>query len=231
MATLLLLVGVLGGCADLAGMAPSAARTVEAPAYRVGDRWVYRAEDGLRIKITWEETREIVARDRDGHTLRVTQRGPAVSTERSEIWSAPGRLRAGAVFDDEMRRFRDDLRSLQFPLASGDSWNQWAANYNEQLRRDGNINRYARVRGWRTVSTPAGSFDAIEVLVEMRLDDEEFWRQGTHCLYRLWYAPAVRGFVREQKDAWWQESNIVETGRTQSQHAVLELVSFTPGKD
>ncbi len=43
-------------------------------------------------------------------------------------------------------------------------------------------------------------------------------------------APAVRGMVREEKQAWYQEKgNKYDTAPFWSQNAVLELVSFTPG--
>ena len=35
--------------------------------------------------------------------------------------------------------------------------------------------------------------------VVMRLDDDEFWRGPTTCDDRVWYAPAVRAFVRAVK--------------------------------
>jgi hypothetical protein len=65
----------------------------------------------------------------------------------------------------------------------------------------------------------------------MRLDDEEFWRYPTECNYLLWYAPAVRGIVREEKDAQYLEKGDRRDGAVpvRSQHAVLELASFTPG--
>jgi hypothetical protein len=220
----------LAGCAGLdspGGGGPPA----EAPAFRVGDRWVYNAADGFRAPVRWEETREVIASGADGIVVRVTQRGPTVDSGRTERWTGPGRVAVGAVFDDETRHFTPALERYAFPLLPGKSWNQWLDNFNESTDTEGKFNRYVRAGDWERVTTPAGTFDAIRLRVLMRLDDEEFWRYPTECNYLLWYAPAVRGIVREEKDAQYLEKGDRRDGAVpvRSQHAVLELASFTPG--
>jgi hypothetical protein len=65
----------------------------------------------------------------------------------------------------------------------------------------------------------------------MRLDDEEFWRWPTDCTYTIWYAPAVRGAVRERKRADYLEKSGGPDagGRLPAQNTTVELLSFTPG--
>jgi hypothetical protein len=219
----------LAGCAgfDSPGSGPAA----EAPAYRAGDRWTYRVQDGFRVQERWEETHVISAINADGISAQITQKGPSRDTARSELWSAPGLAKIGAVFDNETRRFVTPLERYRFPLAGGATWSQFADNYNEATKVSGQINRYVRVRGWEKVTTPAGTFDAIVMHVIMRLDDEEFWRYATQCNYTVWYAPAVRGVVREEKRASYLEksSDRDHSGWIPTQNAVVELVSFTPG--
>ena len=220
----------LAGCAgfDSAGSGPAA----EAPAYRVGDRWVYHAEDGFLLKTVWDETQEVVAISAAGTTVRITQKGPSIDTERTEQWPAPGLVRVGAIYDNETRRFVVPLKRFEFPLAAGKSWNQWIENFNEATRSTGQINHYVRVQRWDKVTTPAGTFDAVVLGVLARLDDEEFWRYPTECSYVVWYAPALRGIVKEVKDAQYQEKGNGADGgssRVRTQHATLELISFTPG--
>ena len=76
---------ILAGCAGVgtSGSGPAA----EAPAYRVGDRWVYRAVDGFRVKTTWQETCEVTtvggrrhhhARDAEGTVDRRRPHGAMV---------------------------------------------------------------------------------------------------------------------------------------------------------
>ena len=222
---------VVSGCAGLDSPG-SGGPAAEAPTYRVGDRWVYHAVDGFRSPVRWEETREVVAIGADGIVVRVTQKGPTVDNARTERWTGPGQVGVGSVYDDETRRFTPALERYAFPLRPGKSWNQWLDNFNESTGKDGQFNRYVSVGGWEQVTTPAGTFDAIRLRVMMRLDDEEFWRYATECNYLLWYSPAVRGIVREAKEAQYRERSDDFRGGTaiRSQHATLELVSFTPGR-
>jgi len=219
----------LAGCAgfESAGSGPAA----EAPAYRVGDRWTYSAQDGFLTPERWGETHAISAIGTDGISAWITQKGPARDVARAELWSAPGLVKIGAVFDSETRRFVTPLNRHGFPLAAGASWSQFVDNYNEATKETGQINRYVRVRGWEKVITPAGTFDALAMHVVMHLDDEEFWRFATECNYTVWYAPAVRGVVREEKRAqYMQKSGDHDSGgRIHTQNAVVELLSFTPG--
>jgi len=223
-------VAMLAGCAglDTAGSGPA----VETPAYRVGDRWVYHVEDRFLVKTVWDETHEIIAIGASGITVRVTQAGPAISNVRTEQWSAPGQVKVGAIYDNETRRFATPLKRYEFPLASGKSWTQWIENANETTGSHGSINYYVRVRGWGKVTTPAGTFDAVDLYVISRLDDEEFWRYATVCTYDVWYAPALRGIVKEQKDATYREKDgALDGGATiRTQSTAVQLISFTPGK-
>jgi hypothetical protein len=222
---------VQAGCAGLDSAGDASAPAAAAPVYRVGDRWAYRAQDGFRVLTTWEETHEVTGIGPDGITVRITQKGPSVDNTRVERWTAPGIVLTGALFDEETRRFAAPLMRYHFPLVPGKSWNQFVDNFDEVTKRAGQINRYVRVRGWETVTTPAGSFDAIRMLILTRLDDDEFWRTATECNYDLWYAPAARAMVRETKEAQYREKGDWDGGiAIRSQHATLELVSFTPGK-
>lgn len=202
----------------------------ESPTYRVGDRWVYSARDGFRNPVVWEEVHEVTSMSANGITVRVTQRGPAVSTDRTEEWVAPGLVRIGAVFDAETRIFKPHLTRFAFPLNGGDSWRGFVDNFNQTTGRAGQFSHWVNVDGWAKVTTPAGTYDALRLRVRMQLDDEEFWRGSTECSYVFWYAPAVRATVREEKEAQYLEtSNGLRGTPIRSQHAVMDLVSFTPG--
>jgi hypothetical protein len=167
----------------------------------------------------------------EGVTVRVTQKGPAVDNVRTEVWASPELVRVGAAYDEETRRFATPLVRYDYPLAPGKSWNQRIRNFNEMTKKEGVISNYARVGGWDKVTTPAGTFDAIRVRVLRRLDDEEFWRWPTECNYLIAYAPSVRGAVREEKEAQYLEKGGPDgMVPIRSQHAVLELMSFTPGR-
>jgi hypothetical protein len=222
---------LFAGCAGV-GPTGSGGPAADAPTFRVGDRWVYRATDGFRVPVVWDETHEVTAVAPDRITIRVMQKGPTVNNERVENWTAAGSLATGAVFDEETRRFSPPAKIYEFPLAPGNTWNQWVGNVNETTSRAGEINRYVRVGGWEKVTTPAGAYDAIRLRVLMRLDDGEFWREPTTCNYLLFYAPAVGATVREEKSAEYREKGDQRDGigAIPAQHAVLELVSYNRGR-
>jgi hypothetical protein len=210
-----------------AGSGPAA----EAPAYRVGDRWVYRGQDGFRLLTTWEETHTISAVGADGIGERISVKGPTLDVARAEQWSAPGVVKIGALYENETRRFATPLDRYRFPLAAGATWSQFVDNYDESTKATGQINNYVHVDRWETVTTPAGTFDAVVLHVTMWLDDGTFWRWPTQCNYTVWYAPAVRGVVREIKMAQYLEKGgDMDNGASiRTQNTVVELVSFTPG--
>jgi len=219
------------GCAGFPGGAGSGP-PAEAPAYRVGDRWVYQGDDGFRVKTVWEETHEVTAIGPEGVTVRITLKGPTTDVLRTELWTAPGQVKVGAIYDNATRRFAVPLERYDFPLAAGKVWNQWVGNYNEETRESGEINRWVRVGGWEKVATPAGTFDAIAMQVTMRLDDETFWRWATTCNYMVWYAPAAHAVVREERRAQYAERDGGLDGGAlmRTQFGSLQLVSFTPGR-
>ena len=219
-------VTALAGCASTTG---SNAPGATAPTYHVGDRWTYDAADGFLQKLRWVETHEVIAVTPEGISVRITQAGDRVDNVRTELWPAPGLVSVGALYDHETRRFTTPLQRYSFPLRPGESWNQWVENVNETARTGGIINRYVRVGDWESVSTPAGTFDAIQLRVIMRLDDDDFWRSGTFASQRVWYAPAVRSFVRVQRDAEYIERDGPDSAPVRTQHATLELRAFSPG--
>ena len=221
----------LAGCAGpgSAGSGPAA----EAPGYRVGDRWVYHGVDGFRVKTEWDETHEVTAIGPEGIAARITLKG-GLDVARTELWSAPGLVKVGAICgDNQTRRFVSLLQRDDFPLAAGKSWSQFVDNYNEATKESGQINYWVRVNGWEKVATPAGTFDAISMQVLMRLDDETFWRYATSCNYTVWYSPAVRGIVREERRAQYVEKGSDNSGGAatiRTQFGAVELISFVPGR-
>jgi len=86
------------------------------------------------------------------------------------------------------------------------------------------------VGGYESVTTPAGTFDAIKLRYILRLDDETFWRYPTQCDYVVWYAPSVGAMVREQKRSTWMQKGYASQGANFGQQMVYELVSYTAGK-
>lgn len=217
----------LGGCVSVGG-APGP--PAPPPQYGVGDRWIYRARDGYRQPVVWDETHEVTSVGAGGIEFRVTQKGPQIDDVRTERLIAPGIVAVGAVFDNETRVFSTPLRRYEFPLTPGASWRQSADNYNETLGKDDPLLRYVTVGGWEPVTTPAGSFDAIRMREFMQLNLDDPFRHPTQCNYEIWWAPAVGAPVREMRYATYREKGDMRSAfEFRSQDTVLELVSYRRG--
>jgi hypothetical protein len=218
---------VLASCATMEPDAELAA--VEAPALRVGDRWVYHGVDGYRAPVVWDETHEITEIGPDGIRVRVTLEGPTVDIQRTETWPAPGIVSSGAVYDAETNRFDPPLIRYKFPLARGESWSQATRDLHKPPGPFGPIRRRVAVDGYESVTTPAGTFDAVRMRIIMQLDDETFWRYATECNYLVWYAPAASAVVREEKRSSYRDKSNYK-GANPGQNATLVLTSFTRGR-
>ena len=219
---------LLAGCASTApDGAPGPA--VNAPQLKIGDRWVYRGKDGYRVPIVWEETREITGIGPQGITVRVTSKGTAGEHQRTEIWSAPGVVGIGAVYDYETDRFDPALVRYKYPMSPGEVWSQSIRDLNKPPNPFGPIERHVSVGGYESVTTPAGTFNAIKMRIFMRVDDATTWRYATQCNYLVWYAPEVGAMVREEQRSYYREKEGMEGVTVPGQYAVIELVSYTSG--
>lgn len=214
------------GCVSVGGAAGPPA---PAPTVRVGDRWVYNCADGFRVQVTWVETHEVTAMDPSGITVRVTIVGPTMNYERVERWSAPGVVVSGAVFDPtETRNFEPPLVRFQFPLTPSTSWNQRLRNFNPANQLTSNISRSVHVGGYSTVTTPAGTFNAIEMRTIMSVDDNNPFRWPYQCNYVTWWAPEVGNTVRETKYATYLErGDGMDAIAIRAQNTTIELASYS----
>ena len=220
---------LIAGCGT-ATISGTAGPAVEAPTLRVGDRWVYHGIDGYRQKIVWDETHEITTIGADGITVSVTSTGAGMNFTRNELWSAPGVVRSGAIYEVETDRFDPPLVRYKYPMASGATWSQSVRDLNKPPTPYGPIRVSATDGGYESVTTPAGTFDAIKVRYLIQLDDETFWRFPTQCDYVVWYAPSVGAMVREQKRSYYLERSVESAPEVPGQNAVIELTSFTRGR-
>ena len=219
---------VIAGCASTE-RAGSGGPAADAPTFRVGDRWVYRASDGFRAPLTWEETHEVVSIAPGAITIKVTESGPAARGPRTEVWATPGMMSSGPVFDNETRRFTPPIPIYQFPMSPGQRWGGFFDNVDEATQQAGKVNRTVTVGNWTSVTTPAGTFDALPLRVLTTLDDQTFWRGPTMANYQIHYAPSVGAFVRADKDAHYVSGSGSLAGAVTTQRALLELTSYVRG--
>ena len=219
---------VAAGCVSVGGAEGPPA---PAPVVRVGDRWVYNCSDGYRVPVTWVETHEVITIDATGIAVRVTLVGPTMNYNRVELWQAPGVVAIGSIYDDAINRtFRSPYIRYQYPLTPGASWRETVLYPNPENQLTSNVQRYVKVGGYETVTTPAGTFNAIRMRTVMSVDDNNPFRFPTQCDYVTWYAPEVGARVRETKYATYTERGDDQAIAIRAQNTTIELVSYAKGR-
>jgi hypothetical protein len=203
---------------------------VEAPRLVVGDRWQYRVTDNLRRGAVSQLDAEVIAVS--GRSARI--RLGYVDTDGRAEWidevDGEGGLRSGTLWREPPRPFDPPVQLLAFPLGHGKTWRQVIDTVRKDTELKDQILVYGKVDGRQAANVPAGGFDAVYVYRIVQLDDEEFWRTRTTLRDAVWYAPEVKGPVREARAAEYTEKGSGPDMTTISTElTVLELVSFRPG--
>ena len=93
-----------------------------------------------------------------------------------------------------------------------------------------NVIRYVKVGGYQSVTTPAGTFNAIVMRTLMSVDDNNPFRFPTECNYEIWWSESVapryaRRSSRPIASAatrWTAHCNI------RAQNTLIELASYSP---
>lgn len=216
-----------GGCVSVGGAAGPPA---PAPTVRVGDRWVYNCADGFRVKVDWVETHEVIGVNANGIAVRVTLVGPTMNYNRVEQWQAPGVVVVGSIYDDAINRdFRAPLVRYQFPLTPNTEWRQSIQYPDPANQLVSNVQRYVKVGGYETVTTPAGTFNAVTMRTLMSVDNNNPFNFPTECDYVTWYAADVGAKVKETKYATYRERGDDQAIQIRAQNTLIELASFARG--
>src|ERR1700730_5066614 len=203
---------------------------VAPPRFVVGDRWEYRITDGLRRGATTRLDVQVVAVNAGVATMRLLYVDSYGSSEKIEEIDADGGLRAGALRNEEVRRFSPSLKLLDFPIGQRSPWRQVVATFRQDTQLKDDILIYGEVQGRAAVTVPAGTYDAVAIYRIVQLDDDEFWRSKTTRRDSVRYAPEVKGVVREVRDAEYFELHGPDSATIRTEYTTTELVSFTPGK-
>ncbi len=223
--SLLAFIGV-AGCAS-APVGPP----VDAPRLAVGDRWQYQITDNLRRGALSQLDAEVIAVSGGSARIRLGLTDNSGRAEWIDELDGGGRLRIGSLWREPPRPFNPPAQLLAFPLDDGKTWRQSIDTMRADTQLKDQILIYGKIDGRKTISVPAGSFDAVYVYRIVQLDDEEFWRTRTTRRDAIWYAPEVKAPVREARAAEYTEKGggpDMTTISTES--TIIELVSFRPGK-
>jgi hypothetical protein len=217
---------MLAGCSSL----PPVESPVAPPRFAVGDHWEYRIVDNMRRGAVSQLDAEVVALADGVATLRFVLVDGGARSQWTDELDATGGLRAGMLNGPPVRRFTPAAALLAFPLAQGKTWRQTVPTVRADTQLRDEILLYGNVQGRAGVAVPAGRFDAVQIYRVLQLDDGQPWRTRTTRRDQVWYAPEVKGVVREAREATYAEPG--DSGATQvyTERTVTELVSFRPGR-
>lgn len=217
---------MLAGCSSL----PPVASPVPAPRFAVGDHWEYRIVDNMRRGAVSQLDAEVVAMTDGVATLRFVLVDGSARSQWTDELDATGALRAGMLNGPEVRRFTPAAALLAFPLEQGKTWRQTVPTVRADIQLPDQILIYGSVQGRAAVEAPAGRFDAVQIYRVIQLDDAQPWRTRTIRRDQLWYAPEVKGVVREVRTAEYAEPGDSGATTVYTERTVTELASFRPGR-
>jgi hypothetical protein len=187
------------------------------PAIEIGDAWVYETTD----RSTGEKRgkfRQVVTEVGDNIVIRIGKSELVYTREMNLI-----EVRSGGATTAKFDPYR---LSYSFPLDTGKRYEKSFAGTSRSGARTTRYQSKAQVVGTESVTTAAGTFDAIKVVIEGTFDaDEGVRRWSGSRTETLWYAPAVKRHVRSEFEERWRVSDI-----TSGSSEVSELISFTPAK-
>ncbi len=211
---------LVAGCASYP-TAPAPVASVSAPRLDGTERWVYEQinpYNNLRVR-TLTDTVEAAAGGRYTLVRHSDRPGdPPELQSGPRPWSIAAE-RTGAT----QYGYSPALTVIPFPIAPGTHWLETltATDWQGQTRRQ---QTWGRALGWERVSTPAGDFVALRIERNRNLGDRtNIWFE-TYTRETLWYAPAVKRWVRVE----WR-SRRQEMGRNpQVEHdaIVWQLTSY-----
>ena len=134
----------------------------------------------------------------------------------------------GAVYESETSRFDPALVRWKFPLTIGESWNQSLRDPDKPRGAYGPIQRHVTVGGYESVTTPAGTFNALRIRI---FTNSTTRRSGAIRQRPTTWRGTRRGGreVREEQRSYQREKDGRDAATVPGQNATIELVSFTPG--
>ena len=224
-AAIALVLALAGACAQIPVGPP-----VAAPSLAVGDHWRYRVVDYLHRSAESQLDVEIVAISGGVADLRIVHTEDGKRSEWTDRIDAHGGLHAGMLGSAETRHFAPPAALLSFPLAQGKIWRQSVPTFRTDIDLPDEILIYGDVQGRAPVVVPAGDFDAVQVYRVLQFDDAEFWRTRTIRRDQVWYAPEVKGVVREIRYAEYFEHGDNDSTAVYTERRAFELTSFRPGR-
>ena len=169
---------------------------VEAPEVKIGDTWTFDHIDGWKKERDYTSVTTVVSLEDNGsrtETITRTDNGIVATNTRTKDLNQ-------MIRDTPSGKFiaTPYIPTFSFPLEAGKTWEQEVANTRSRdLSRKVIWQAQGKVIGWEKVTVPAGTFDALKVVIKgyyRGSDAHNSWsgeRTDT-----VWYVPEARRYVK-----------------------------------
>ena len=162
---------------------------VSAPKFAVGDHWLFKITDNLRLGLVTMVDASVVSVNGGTATIRLVYNDQYGRSETTEEIDANGGMIVGALKAQEPRRFQTPIKLYDFSLEPGKTWRQTVATISPDTQLAAQILVYGTVQGQTVVTAPSGTFNATYLYRIVQLDDDQFWRTRTTREDSVWYSP------------------------------------------
>ncbi len=173
---------------------PVQSQVADSPQVSVGDRWVTEVVDHQDAKLNYRAERTVtgVGNDRIVTSVRTVGKDYVRSVEYSGQWA----LMATHLPSGATTTYSPALPYLSFPLEPGRSWQASVTETDAEGKQRVHEVR-ARMEAWETVQVPAGTFNALKVVLTDDISkDGVVVQQGQDV---SWYAPDVKRTVKTEE--------------------------------
>lgn len=165
------------------------AQSATQPDVHVGDRWAWQHTNKLANEMDSTDIEDIIEiTDKEIRTrLRVKGRNGSAIMTFDRDWNR---------IDAANARYAPSLKEFDFPLAAGKTW---TADADKMLFSNGKHGKFllkGTVGSMEKITVPAGTFEAykISLVIDATGSDED--ANVGHTVETLWYAPAVKRYVK-----------------------------------
>jgi len=173
---------------------------VEAPAWNVGDKWVFTGNGNI----------EVVKADQSGFILKFSE-GKCIFESQgcnTILFDKSTLNRMNVVDGDKSKKYGEGLsKILDFPLSEGKQWKTGysSAEHGPFHRVFYDYSETYRILGWEDLTVQAGKFKALGLEYRRKIigSPGQWSSVGEEIINKYWYSPDVKYFVKCQYDKDW----------------------------
>jgi hypothetical protein len=172
---------------------------VEAPAWNVGDKWVFTGNGSI----------EVVKADQSGYILKFSDKNCIFESQECSaiFFDKATRNRINSVEGDKRKKYKEGLSKIfNFPLSIGKQWKWNYPGIAQGWGGSGSVDFYEdyKISGWEDIGVGAGKFKALRLEYLRHFITPTGIKTG-EIKHVYWYSPDIKYFVKCQYDKDWMK--------------------------